>query len=393
MYNESYFTERLSSFYRDFDRSLRTIGSENLGSQDIFFRLSRFANPTLEYSEIKRICNDLDKISLDPDESSGHKRWPVAWKFASERYKLIAEKAETENFQVTAGNNFLRASLLAHAGQMMCRPEWPEKIDLQKVRASCYKRAAHHLGLEEHQIPFGNHSLPGYLWIPKGARKAPLVIMAPGADSTKEECHRWAEAFVARGMATFTFDGPGQGELTPLIEKSLPMRLESYHEVFSTILDYFEKISYDQLDISRTALWGQSMGGHLVLRAFEKEKRPRAGVDLAGPPNMNVFPFMSADTQERIRDLFGFSSFEETWDYCQKFGNAIIPASNLPVPCLIVHGSRDPLVSDEVISQLMKSLGKNGELLAFNDGNHGVFNWDFVMTDKMADWLIKKLFK
>lgn len=391
MYNENYFIDRVESLYRDFDHSLRTIGSERLGSQDIFFRLSRFANPTLEYSEIKRICNDLDKVSLDPNEPSGHKRWPVAWKYAANRYKAIAEKAEAENFKVTAGNNFLRASLLAHAGQMMCRPEWYEKIELQMIRASSYRRAALHLGLEEHKIPYRDHFLPGYLWIPKGVDKPPLVIMAPGADSTKEECHRWAESFVARGMATFTFDGPGQGELTPLINRSLPMRLETYHEVFSAILDHFERKDKERLNLNRTAIWGQSMGGHLVLRAFKNETRPVAGIDVAGPPSMNVYPFMSADTQERIRDLFGFSTFEETWDYCQEHGDAIRPASNIPAPCLIVHGSRDPLVSDEVISKLMESMGKNGDLLAFNDGNHGVFNWDFLMTDSMADWIVKKI--
>ena len=38
------------------------------------------------------------------------------------RYKAIAEEAEAKGYKVTAGNNFLRASLLAHSGQMCFPP-------------------------------------------------------------------------------------------------------------------------------------------------------------------------------------------------------------------------------------------------------------------------------
>ena len=42
--------------------------------------------------------------------------------------------------------------------------------------------------------------------------RPPLVLLIPGLDSTKEEFFHWEDVFLARGMATLSLDGPGQGE-------------------------------------------------------------------------------------------------------------------------------------------------------------------------------------
>ena len=38
------------------------------------------------------------------------------------------------------------------------------------------------------------------------------MIMIPGLDSTKEELRSTEDLFLERGIATFSVDGPGQGE-------------------------------------------------------------------------------------------------------------------------------------------------------------------------------------
>ena len=38
------------------------------------------------------------------------------------------------------------------------------------------------------------------------------MIMVCGLDSAKEETAAYEEPFLARGIATLVFDGPGQGE-------------------------------------------------------------------------------------------------------------------------------------------------------------------------------------
>lgn len=390
-YDQSYFEHRVSQFYEGVDRDFRTLGCEKIGTHDIGFRLSRMATPTVEYSEIKRICADIDGTPLHANDASGHRRWPMAWGRASKRYKEIGEQAENRGHQVTACLNFLRASLLAHSGQMFCRPEWPEKLELQKERTECYRRAAPGLGIERIEIPYKGHHLPGYMWTPETSSKPPVVIMAPGANSVKEELHRWAQAFRTRGIATLTFDGPGQGELTPLQGSALPMRIEEYHQAFTAVIDHLERNYQATVDVERIALWGQSLGGYFVTRTYAFEKRPIALVNLGGPPTMMQYPHLPGDVVEEMRDLMGFQTMEETWTYFQEHSDALHFAKEIDIPFLIIHGSRDDLIEDSLMDRLVETVGDTAELIVYKDGNHGVFNWDFVMTDRMADWLADRL--
>ena len=52
----------------------------------------------------------------------------------------------------------------------------------------------------------------GVLREPAGDGPHPVVIMIPGLDSAKEESRSTEELFLDRGLATFSVDGPGQGE-------------------------------------------------------------------------------------------------------------------------------------------------------------------------------------
>ena len=59
-------------------------------------------------------------------------------------------------------------------------------------------------------VPFGASVLPGYLRVPAGASRPPIVVLLPGADSAKEELYNLADHIVTRGLAVAAFDGPGR---------------------------------------------------------------------------------------------------------------------------------------------------------------------------------------
>ena len=103
------------------------------------------------------------------------------------------------------------------------------------------------------------------------------------------------------------------------------------------------------------------------------------------------YPFLPPDVMEEARDLLGFETYEEAWDYVQRHGDGLEPAKAIDIPYLIVHGSRDDIVDEKAMYELAQAVGKTAELVVYKDGNHGVFNWDFIMTDAMADWLLDKL--
>ena len=86
-------------------------------------------------------------------------------------------------------------------------------------------------------VPYGDTTLPAYLRVPAAAGfgNAPVVIMVPGLDSTKEELQATAEYFLARGLATLAVDGPGQGES----EYELPIE-PAYEKVATAAVDYLQ---------------------------------------------------------------------------------------------------------------------------------------------------------
>lgn len=126
------------------------------------------------------------------------------------------------------------------------------------------------------EIPFDGARLVGILRLPSGAGPHPAVVMIPGLDSAKEEFRSTEALFLERGVATFSVDGPGQGEA----EYDLPIRGD-WEVPGAAVLDAVSAL--DGVDGSRLGLWGVSLGGYYAPRVASGDRRVRACVALAGP--------------------------------------------------------------------------------------------------------------
>ena len=81
-------------------------------------------------------------------------------------------------------------------------------------------------------IPFEGKTLYGILRKPAGVARPPVMVMICGLDSCKEETDAYEAPYLARGIATFVFDGPGQGEG----EYDFPIR-GNYETAVKAVLD------------------------------------------------------------------------------------------------------------------------------------------------------------
>ena len=134
-------------------------------------------------------------------------------------------------------------------------------------------------------IPFDGKTMYGVLRKPAGL-KPPVLIMAPGLDSTKEEIHAYEEPFLARGIAVLAIDGPGQGEA----EYEIPI-CGDYERAAKAVCDWIEKRA--DLDAAKTAIWGSEPRRVLrtargrIRKAHQSLHRPfgslRLGTDLGRP--------------------------------------------------------------------------------------------------------------
>lgn len=120
------------------------------------------------------------------------------------------------------------------------------------------------------------------LRMPSGNGKPPLVIFCPGTTLTKEVwLPRWADALNARGYATLNFDCRGFGG-----SGGPRLRLIPQNQVVDVRNAVSWATSRDDLDGTRIALVGVSMGAAVALGAAGEDRRIKAAACVAGPSDL-----------------------------------------------------------------------------------------------------------
>jgi alpha-beta hydrolase superfamily lysophospholipase len=132
-------------------------------------------------------------------------------------------------------------------------------------------------------IPYQGTSLPGYFMKPDNSGKArPTVIVTNGSDAQFVDTFAYGgQAAIERGYNALLYEGPGQGSM--LFERQIAVRPD-WEKVVTPIVDYLGTRS--DVDSSRIAMTGWSMGGNLVPRAAAFEHRLAAVVADPGLPNL-----------------------------------------------------------------------------------------------------------
>lgn len=129
----------------------------------------------------------------------------------------------------------------------------------------CFHKAARYFDppLELVEFPFDGVQLKGYLQLPPGGGRPPVVIHWGGVDGWKEDRQRNSRILHRQGFATFTMDMPGTGEnpvayMTPDAERS-----------FSAAIDHLR--ARTDVDGSRIGVWGGSFGAYWAAKLAHVE--------------------------------------------------------------------------------------------------------------------------
>jgi 2,6-dihydroxypseudooxynicotine hydrolase len=313
--------------------------------------------------------------------------WCREWGVTAAHYERLAESAEDAGQPQTAAGAWQRAALAWHWGKFVFVDDPVQQRAAHDRSVACFFRAAPALTppAELVRVPYGDMALPAYLRVPAatGFDTAPVVIMVPGLDSTKEELQATAEYFLARGLATLAIDGPGQGES----EYDLPIE-PAYEKVATAAVDYLQDRS--GLDRERIGLFGVSLGGYYAARSAAYEKRLRAVVALAGPYRFDLdWDELPPQTRATFQARSGAKSEEEARARAAEL-TLEEAAAHIETPLLIVGGGRDRIVRAHHQERLASEV-KSAELVIYPDGGHGVTNRAYESRSRMADWLAARL--
>jgi len=309
---------------------------------EIQARADRNAYPLtgLKPADVRAALSNI--ATLDRDE------WAAAWSAFAANYAASAKAAEAAGRIAEAQENYLQAWRL-YSFARWPTPNSPGKQRAYEKALEAFQGYARHLDPppEVVRIPFEGKEIVGLLRLPKGARGAPLVLTISALDSRKEDNVERGEAFIRRGIATFSFDMPGTGQA--------PLKGDVDSErMFSRALDYVA--TRPEIDPRRFVVQGGSWSGYWAAKLGILERDRLKAVVVQGGPIHHYFQpewqTKALGTREYLFDLFpsrasvyGAGSLEEFLAFGPRMSlktQGLIGRASAPM--LLVNGEKDTQV-------------------------------------------------
>jgi pimeloyl-ACP methyl ester carboxylesterase len=330
----------------------------------------RFVSQGVDFNDFQRTTAGLERWE----------EWLGAWVATGELHQGLAEEAEAAGNARTAGEAWVRAALCYHFAKFV----WLVDLDrhreaTERAKAALY--AAHrHLdpAAERVEIPFEDGTLVGNLRRPTGSATAPLVLLLPGLDSTKEEFFTWEEVFLRRGLATFSFDGPGQGE------SGFTTHIRPDYE--APVAAALDTLAWD----GPVGACGVSLGGYYAPRAAAREPRLAAVAGVSGAFNFGeCWDGLPGLTREAFQHHSGAADEEEARAKAHELDLAPVIAE-LDRPALMVTGKLDRIIPCEQTKRIADE-APLGRFVLYEEGNHVCNNVPYRYRPLVADWLAQEL--
>ena len=275
---------------------------------------------------------------MKPDLES----WHLEWLRVADRNFARGEEAERAGHIRTAMNCWLRAADYYRSAEFWLLPDDPRRLETFDKCERASRKWLKYLPGEVVEIPYEKGvSMPAYFIKPKGSGRFPVLISFGGLDSFKDEL--WfmtGRGAVQRGIAVLMVDGPGQGGT--LRRHKIPSRYD-YEVPVGKCIDFL--LNRKDVDGSRIAVSGSSLGGYYSARAGSKEHRLAACISHGA----------IWDVEQRFRDrgeshalanhmkwVFGASTMAEAIEKAKPFKLEGV-LNEMQCPYLVLHGGHDVL--------------------------------------------------
>jgi dipeptidyl aminopeptidase/acylaminoacyl peptidase len=224
---------------------------------------------------------------------------------------------------------------------------------------------------------FDDREIPAYVYLPKHARKAPVVITIHGGPESQTRptfspiTQYWVNELGIAVIAPNVRGSTGYGKTYVALDNGVK-REDSVKDI-GALLDWIAK--QPELDVSRVAVHGGSYGGYMVLASLVHfGDRIKAGVDIVGIANWISF---FEKTSPYRADLRRVEYGDERDPKMREFLQSISPANHadkIRSALLVAHGRKDPRVpfaEAELIVSKVKAQGRPAWTVYADNEGHG----------------------
>lgn len=310
--------------------------------------------------------------------------WSATWaEFASAAEKR-GDQALKAGLHRTGAAELTRASLYYFFSQFVDWHNPTVKRNSYKRAAEIFCRASPYLDPPQRrvEIPYRGETLPGYLRLPNQSTRSPLVILLGGLDTTKEEQLVISDLCVQRGLATLSFDGPGQGETYYKMKMT-----NEFEQALKAVLDFGE--SLEQIDKNRMGIIGRSMGGYYGPRIAALDGRIKAAVAWGAMFKLDpeILPELTTDGLMYVtgsKDRTELKRYLDTVDLSDV-------VSRIKCPLMIVHGGLDQITPTDNMTRMKEGVSGPVETLFWEDSVHCAHDRSHLCRPAMADFMMRHL--
>lgn len=229
-----------------------------------------------------------------------------------------------------------------------------------------------------HYESFDGLQIPAFLFLPKEKhlnQKLPVLVHIHGGPEgqSRPNFSSLIQYFAYQGYAVIAPNVRGSSGYGKKY-----LALDDIHKRMDSVTDlqYLYKFleKRDDVDSRKIVLWGGSYGGYMVLAGLTFHPELWAGgVDIVGISNLVSFLENTSPYRRALREAeYGYLATD------REFLESISPLNfieNIKAPLFIIHGANDPRVPLSEAEQMykkLKELGREVELVVYQDEGHGL---------------------
>ncbi len=321
--------------------------------------------------------------------------WYAEWLLVADRNHKRGDEEEKAGHIRTAQNCWARAADYYRQAEFWLAGEDPRRLPAFEQMEACSKKFIRYLDPpgEVVDVPYepGKPICAYFVRAPYAIEKQPVLISMGGLDSIKDEM--WfmqAHGALQRGISVLMIDGPGQGGT--LRRHKLPTRYD-YEVPVGKCIDYLATRS--DVDMSRVAVCGSSLGGYYAARAGSMEPRIAACISHGAIWDIGERWKTRGDDHAlagHITWVFGAKNMAGAAEIAKPFKLEGV-LDNMKCPYLIIHGGHDVLGVEAVntVYNYAKSKGIDVTLRLTSEEETGADHCQHdnptLGQELMIDWL------